>query len=209
MTTQRSSTRAAGLLAGCAVLLLAAAPALASSGVSVDLGRIEITQQLSPGGAYTLPTLGVRNPGTERTSYVMVASPVAAEDGAVMSDASWFRFEPSSVTLEPGETQRVRIRLVLPTDAQPGDYTVLVGAQIATPGEGASVGAAAAARTTFTIQPASDLAALMTQLGQAFGDLLPWSAIVPAVLAVAVALWLLRRRFTFRIGIERRANPQP
>ena len=205
--------RAAGLVVGGALLLAIAGPAAATSGVSVDLGRIEITQQLSPGAAYTLPALGVRNPGTERTSYVMVASPVAGEDGGAMTDASWFRFEPASVTLEPGETQRVRIRLVLPTDAEPGDYTVLVGAQIATPGEGASVGAAAAARTTFTIQPSSDLAALMTQLGQAFTDLMPWSAIVPAVLVAAMTLWVLRRRFTFRIGIERRveatADPKP
>src|SRR5687768_4796726 len=73
--------RAAGLVAGSALLLLSAGPTAASSGVSVDLGRIEITQQLSPGAAYTLPALGVRNPGTERTSYVMVASPVAGEDG--------------------------------------------------------------------------------------------------------------------------------
>ena len=201
--------RVAGFLAGGALILSFAGPAAASSGVSVDLGRIEITQQLSPGGAYTLPTLGVRNPGTERTSYVMIASPVAGEDGGPVTDVSWFRFEPSSVTLEPGETQRVRIRLVLPTDAQPGDYTVLVGAQIASPGEGASVGAAAAARTTFTVQPASDLAALMTQLGQAFTDLLPWSAIVPAVVLGLIVLWLLRRRFTIRIGFERRANSEP
>src|SRR5262245_57483136 len=48
--------RAAGLLAGCALLLSLAAPAVASSGVSVDLGRIEITEQLAPGSAYNLPS---------------------------------------------------------------------------------------------------------------------------------------------------------
>jgi hypothetical protein len=193
---------AAGLLAGCA-LLLQVAPALASSGVSVDLGRIEITQQLSPGGAYTLPTIGVRNPGTETTSYVMVANPVQ-DPTLAAPPAAWFEFSPTTLTLEPGESRPVRVRIVLPTDATPGDYMVLVGAQIAKQGTGASVGAAAAARTTFTIQPANGLQALGIQLQRVFSDLLPWSAIVPAVLVGGLGLWLVRRRFTFRIGIERR-----
>lgn len=183
-----------------------ASPTLASSGVSVDLGRIDITEQLAPGSAYNLPTLGVRNPGTERTRYVMVASPVVA-DGVAAPASAWFTFDPTSVTLEPGETQRVRVRLVLPADAAAGEYTVLVGAQIAPIGEGASVGAAAAARTTFTILPATGLQGLLTQLGQAFADTMPWSAIVPAGAVLLLVLWLVRRRFTFRIGIERRGAP--
>ena len=40
----------------------------ADRGVSVDLGRIDIDQKLEPGGSYTLPTMGVRNPGSELTS---------------------------------------------------------------------------------------------------------------------------------------------
>jgi hypothetical protein len=204
----RTHRSVAGLLVGSALLLSVVAPVAASSGVSVDLGRIEITQQLSPGASYTLPTLGVRNPGTERTSYVMVASPVQSDGGAIPG-RGWFTFEPATLTLEPGEVQKVRIRLVLPTDAAAGDYTVLVGAQIATPGEGASVGAAAAARTTFTIQPSSGLQAFTTQLGQAFQDLLPWSILVPALVVLGLAAWFLRRRFTFRIGIERRDLSPP
>jgi hypothetical protein len=195
--------RVAGLLVAIGSLFLLVHPAAAASGVSVDLGRIEITEQLQPGGSYNLPTIGVRNPGTERTSYVMVASPVQDPELGSPKDG-WFRFEPASVTLGPGEVQRVRIRLVLPTDAEPGDYLVLVGAQIAAEGGGARVGAAAAARTTFTIKPASDLEALGIALGQLFSDLLPWSAIVPAAFAGSLALWYVRRRFTFRIGIARR-----
>lgn len=194
--------RLAALLAG-AVLLLSVAPALATSGVSVDLGRIDIKEQLKPGGAYTLPSLGVRNPGTERTTYTMIASPVQDPTLAAPPPA-WFTFEPSTVTLDPGEIGRVRIRLVLPTDAKPGDYIVLVGAQIATPGSGASVGAAAAARTTFTIQPANELQAFGNWLSRTFDDLQPWSTAVPAIVLLAAAVWLLRRRFAFRIGIERR-----
>jgi hypothetical protein len=194
--------RAAGLVAGCA-LLLSANPALASTGVAVDLGRIEITEQLSPGGSYNLPTIGVRNPGTERTTYAMVANPVI-DPSRVAPPKEWFHFEPTTVTLEPGESEPVRVRLVLPTNASPADYIVLVGAQIQSSGQGASVGAAAAARTTFTIRPANGLQAVATWFVQTFSDLLPWSAIVPSVIGVGLVLWLVRRRFRFGLRIERR-----
>lgn len=195
-------TRASGLLAGCALLLIAS-PAIAATGVSVDIGRIEITQALSPGGAYNLPTIGVRNPGTEPTAYVMVANPV--EDPALLAPpAGWFEFEPASLTLGPGESRPVGVRIILPTDSRPGDYIALVGAQIATQGGGATVGAAAAARTTFTVQPASPVQAVAVWLERVFTDLLPWSAIVPAVAVGGFGLWLVRRRFTFGFRIERR-----
>ncbi len=195
-------TRASGLLAGCA-LFLVSSPAIAATGVSVDIGRIEITQALSPGGAYNLPTIGVRNPGTEPTAYIMVANPVQ-DSARVAPPAGWFEFEPASLTLGPGESRPVGVRIILPTDARPGDYIALVGAQIATQGGGATVGAAAAARTTFTVQPASSVQAVAVWLERVFTDLLPWSAIVPTIGAGGFGLWLVRRRFTFGVRIERR-----
>ncbi len=208
MNARRLSVRAASLLAGCALLLAAVAPTVASTGVSVDLGRIDVTERLVPGQAYNLPTIGVRNPGTERTTYAMAANPVQDPDLAAPG-GDWFTFEPGSVTLEPGETVRVRVRLVLPTDAEPGNYIALVGAQIATQGGGARVGAAAAARTTFTIAPASNLQAFAAWLGRTFTDFLPWSAVVPGLAVGTLGLWFVRRRFTFRVGIERRTSREP
>jgi len=194
--------RVAGLLAGGA-LLLSVTPAFASSGVSVDLGRIDIQQVLTPGGAYNLPSIGVRNPGTERTSYMMIANPV--QDPAYSAPpASWFEFEPSSVTLDPGESRPVKVRLVLPTDADPGSYLVLVGAQIATQSGGATVGAAAAARTTFVIEPAGSLQAFGKWLSRVFTDTLPWSAILPVAALLGGIVWIVRRRFAFGFRIERR-----
>lgn len=204
MNARRSVQRRVSVIVGSTLLLaVMTGPVLASSGVSVDLGRIQITEELLPGGSYSLPPIGVRNPGTERTSYVMVASAVG-DGSAQLAEADWFRYEPPTLTLEPGETRRVNVRLVLPVDSPPGDYTVLVGAQIATADAGASVGAAAAARTTFTIRAAGTAEATLTQLGQWFEDLLPWSVIVPGLVVLTMTVWLLRRRFTFRIGIERR-----
>jgi len=193
-------------LAVAVVLLVAleAAPVAASSGVSVDLGRVDITDALMPGQAYSLPTLGVRNPGTEPTSYVMVAS--AVQDASLRHpDAAWFVFEPSALTLGPGETAQVQMRLVLPRDAAPGAYQVLLGAQISSLATGASVGAAAAARTTFSIRPANAIDAFAASIGQLVSDLWPWSAIVPSVFALASAGWLIRRRFAIHLDVRKRS----
>jgi hypothetical protein len=96
------------------------------------------------------------------------------------------------------------VRLVLPTDADPGSYLVLVGAQIATQSGGATVGAAAAARTTFVIEPAGSLQAFGKWLTRVFTDTLPWSAIVPVAALLGGIVWIVRRRFAFGFRIERR-----
>ncbi|HVM15961.1 MAG TPA: hypothetical protein VM290_00065 [Gaiellaceae bacterium] len=180
-------------------LVVAASGAGASRGVAVDVGRIDVEQKLTPGGSYSLPMIGVRNPGTERSSYVLAASPVEDPERKA-PPAEWFEFEPSEVTLGAGETERVRVRLTLPRDAEPGDYITLDGAQLVNEGGGAQVGAAAAARTTFTVEPASLLQAWWLWLKRILGDLMPWSAVVPAVLAGGALLWFGARRFEFRVA---------
>jgi hypothetical protein len=107
--------------------VLVAAPAVANRGVSVDLGRIDIQQTLAPGGSYQLPTMGVRNPGTEVTSYVMTVAPV---DGAHAAEQAWVRFSPERLTLRPSQSRPVPMRLSIPTNAEPGSYEALVGAEI-------------------------------------------------------------------------------
>ena len=183
------------------VLAVGATPALADRGVAIDLGRIEIEQALTPGGSYQLPTIGVRNPGTETTSYRLAASPVESDD-AEPPPESWFEFEPAELTLEAGETRAVRARIALPSGADPGDYIALVGAQIVTKSGGAQVGAAAAARTTFTVEPATTLDAWWLKVKTVFSEHGPWSWFLPALAGSLLALWWLARRFSFRV--ERR-----
>lgn len=181
----------------------AAPPARATSGVAIDLGRIEIAQALTPGGSYRLPTIGVRNPGTEVTHYRLRAGPVESGD-AKAPPQGWFTFEPAQLTLEPGETRAVRARITLPPGSDPGDYIALVGAEIVADGGGARVGAAAATRLTFTVEPANALQAWWLRITRLFGDHAPWSYVAPLLAALAVLLRQLRGRFTFRV--ERRAE---
>lgn len=198
MRESRRLRRVTSLLAACG-LLVAATPALASKGAAIDVGRIDIEQALTPGGSYILPTIGVRNPGTERTRYTMVAN--ALEDPEREAPpAEWFRFDPEELTLSPGETRPVRARIVLPTGADPGDYVALVGAQIVAGGGGAQVGAAAAARTTFRVEPASTLEAWWLKTKAFFSDHAPWSYVIPLVVFLALVASRVRRRFEFRVA---------
>src|SRR4051812_7712696 len=150
-------------------MLLLAAPASASRGVSIDLGRIDIQQKLTPGGSYRLPTMGVRNPGTEATSYELKASPLVM-NGKDAPPEAWFHFSRAKLTLKPHESAQVRVRIDLPTGADPGDYVALVGPQIVTKGTGAQVGAAAASRVTFSVEPATWLQAEWLKIKTFFGD---------------------------------------
>jgi hypothetical protein len=175
-------------------------PAAASSGVSIDVGSIAVSEQLSPGGEYKLPTFGVRNPGTDETSYVLVVSYVD-EQAPLRPPQDWFTFNPSTLTLPAGESHKVDTSIDIPAEAEPGEYAALIGPQIVAAGEGAQVGAGAAARLTFTIQPSSAFDAWFRWLWRFLGDN-PWLWIAALAVAVLVILWLLRRRFS--ISISRR-----
>lgn len=187
------------LLALAGVALLGAAPAVAAStGVSIDVGSIAVSETLVPGEAYTLPTFGVRNPGTEPTTYRVVVTSIDGQ-GAAAPAESWFAFEPGELTVGPGESRAIRTRLVVPPDAQPGDYAALVGPQILSDGGGAQVGAAAAARLTFTIAESSGPAAWLRMLGRFLAEN-PWLLGVVGLALLYVAARYLRRRFTFNVA---------
>jgi hypothetical protein len=183
-------------------MFVAPAPAHASKGVAIDLGRIEIEQKLTPGGSYRLPVMGIRNPGSEVTSYALKASPLRLK-GKEAPPESWFRFSPAKLTLKPDQTRAVKVRIELPTGADPGDYVALVGPQIVTRGRGAQVGAGAASRVTFTVEPATWLQAEWLKFKTFFSDGAPWSYVLPLVLLLTLLAYRVRRRFAFRI--ERRA----
>lgn len=189
------------LLTG-AALLAGGEVAAADRGVALDLGRLDISQTLTPGGGYSLPPLGVRNPGDEVTSYRIVVSQVQGQPGKP-TPAEWFRFSPREVTLKAGATRKVQVRLSLPSGADPGDYQGLVAAQIVTKGKGAQIGAAAAAKVTFTVEASTWLGAQWYRLRTFVAAHQPWTWLIPALLATALLAAQLRSRFAFKV--ERRA----
>ena len=178
--------------------LLGAPAAAASKGVSIDVGRIDVSQQLEPGGEYRLPTFGVRNPGTEATTYKLTISAIDGQDQLRPKDG-WFTFEPAQLTLRPGESQAIQARITLPADAEPGAYAALIGPQISADGSGAQVGAAAAARLTFTIGESGFFEGLFREIGRLLAEQ-PWILVIPGLLVLLVLVRLLRRRFTFNVA---------
>ena len=186
------------IAAAVAAMAVCAPTAAADRGVALDLGRVEIEQALTPGGGYLLPPVGVRNPGDERTTYRMVVSLVAGQSRAPVPE-SWVHFSPGEVTLGPGQTRKVQPRLSLPTGADPGNYEGLLAAQIVTGGAGTQVGAAAAAKLTFAVESTTLLGAWWHKLSTASTEHAPWTWLVPAVLASALVVSQLRRRFSFRV----------
>jgi hypothetical protein len=194
----RTRRRLAVLLGLGAALLVSAAPVFAGKAVSIDVGTIAVRERLVPGGEYRLPTFGVRNPGTEPTAYVIAVSYVDGQE-ALRPPAEWFTFSPDSFSLEVGASRPVEARLTIPGDAEPGDYQALIGPQIVSDGTGASVGAGAAARMSFSVDPSSALDAFLRQLFRFLAEN-PWVLVLAGLLLLIVVLWFLRRRFAFSIS---------
>ena len=172
---------------------------LADQGVAVDLGRIAIDQELSKGGTYNLPVMGVTNPGDERTHYRMGVSYFTGQ-AEQMPGAGWFSFSPAEFDLDPGRTQPVSTTLRIPTGAKPADYLALVQSSIAPTTEGATLGAAAGARLTFTVKPSSSLEAWTLRIRERASGWSPWVYLVPAGLVVLGVLWFFGRRYSFRVA---------
>jgi hypothetical protein len=192
---------ARALLAVWLATLGVAAPVVASMGVSIDVGSINVSEDLAPGGEYRLPAFGVRNPGTEPTTYKLVVSYIDDQEAGRPAEA-WFTFEPAELTLQPGESRAVNARLTLPVDSEPGTYAALIGPQIVSQGGGAQVGAAAAARLTFEVAPSSGFDAFLRWLGRLITEQ-PALLAIPIASLLLIAIWVMRRRFS--ISIARRA----
>jgi hypothetical protein len=190
--------RVAVIFVAAGSILGAAGTASADRGVALDLGRLDVAQKLTPGGGYRLPPLGVRNPGDEVTTYRIVVSHVEGQDDKPIPNA-WVHVKPSELTLKPGRTKKVQARLDLPSGAAPGDYEGLLAAQIVTKGKGAQVGAAAAAKLTFSVEASTWLGAQWYRIRTFLSGHEPWTWLIPALLATMLLGWQLRRRFDFQV----------
>ena len=186
-------------LAIAGVALMGATPAVAgTTGVSIDVGSIAVSEPLAPGGDYRLPTFGVRNPGTETTDYRLVVTYVDGQAAAAPPEA-WFSFDPGELSLAPDASRPVVTTVVVPTDAEPGNYEALIGPQIVSGGSGAQVGAAAAVRLSFTVGESSGIDAWLRMLGRFLAEN-PWILAAIGLGVLLLLLRYLRRRFTFQVA---------
>jgi hypothetical protein len=199
MTSVRGRVRVVVAL-GFAVLAvwLPTAPVGASTGVSIDVGSIAITEVLKAGEQYRLPTFGVRNPGTEATTYQIVVT-YLADQQQMRPPETWFTFDPGSLTLDGGKTRAVSARIEIAPGAEPGEYLALIGPRIANEGTGAQVGAGAAAKVTFTVEPSSWIEGALRQVWR-FIVANPWAVALVLLIIAMVVLRFVKRRFSFNVA---------
>jgi hypothetical protein len=191
------ASRLAGFLAG-SVAIIGALPAMASTGASIDVSRIDVTEALRPGGEYRLPTLDVVNPGSEPSTYRLDVSYLEEQPGR-RPDSSWFTFNPSELDLAPGARRAVQARLAIPPDADPGVYAALIGPQVVAQGTGAWVGAAAAARLTFTVGACDGIGCWLSQVFEALA-VQPALLLLPVAIGALLGLRFVRRRITISVA---------
>jgi hypothetical protein len=119
------------IIAVAAIALVSAAlPAHAQ--VSVEATPLRIEVQAQPGGSYT-QAITLTNPGTEPVRVrAAIADWYLSRDGAPQfqqpdatreyAAASWVRFAPPELVLEPGKQGTVRFTLTVPADVKAGGY---------------------------------------------------------------------------------------
>jgi hypothetical protein len=185
-------------LAGC--IAATATPSLADRGVSLTIGRFEIDQKLTKGREYTLAGFGVKNPGTETTTYRLGTMEVRGEE---LAPAEWFTFAEREVSLQGGAERAIPVKLVVPGSAKPGRYQAYLKAEIA-PGDGAgtSVGAAAAAPVVFEVKASSLVEEWRTEASDAVDATAPWGYIGAGLAALAGLAYFLRRKLAISIAVR-------
>ena len=164
--------------------------ALAKIGVGVGLGKIQIDEELSPGGVYKLPTLPVLNTGDETGEY-KVELTYLSDQPELRPDPSWFSFTPQSFPLDAAGSQLVEVSLTLPVDTRPGNYFAFLEAHPVAKGEGVTIGVAAATKLNFTVKPSGVLGAAIERLRSLLENNAPTSYIIIAVIGGVLALSLL------------------
>src|SRR5690349_11386440 len=85
-------------------VLIFPAVVLASIGVGVGTGKIDIQEKIKSGSIYTLPSVVVFNTGTQQAQYKMSVTFNEVQPQQ-KPDPAWFSFEPKQFTLNPGESQ--------------------------------------------------------------------------------------------------------
>lgn len=177
---------------------------LASIGVGVSTGKIQVTENLYPGTIYSLPNLTVINTGDEPSDYAVGISYMEKQP-ELKPDVKWFTFSPEKFHLDPGKAQVVTIKLSLPLNAVPGDYfTFVEGFPSKNDNSGGTtVGIAAAAKLYFTVKPANILSGIYYRGLSLYKLYSPWPQRAAIVLAVIVLYLLAKKYLNVQVGLKK------
>lgn len=177
---------------------------LAKIGVGMGAGEVRVTEDIKPGGIYSLPNLRVFNTGDETTTYGMNVA--YHQDNPQLRPAkSWFTFTPATFTVEPGESQEVHITMFVPVKTDPGEYfAFLESGPVAEGGPGTSVGVAVATKLYFTVVHANMWEAITYRISAFLTTYAPWSWIGLGLVLVGVVGFLFARFFSLNISLRKK-----
>ncbi len=193
------------------VVFLFPSQVLASIGVGVGTGKIQVDEKLKPGIIYELPPLTVINTGDEASEYEVNISYHEGQP-ELKPQESWFILSPKTFQLEPGATQVVDIKLNLPIRAEPGNYfAYLEGHPFKKSVSGNTViGVAAAAKLYFTVVPANPIAGIFYKMISFWNVYAPWPQRVAIGLVVVIALAFFKKFFNIQVNVKKPdSHPHP
>lgn len=184
------------------ILSVSVSLTLAKVGVGVGLGKIQIDEELFPGGIYNLPSLPVLNTGDEDGEYEVEVT-YLTEQEEMRPAGEWFSFSPQSFHLAAGESQIVDVSLTFPVDARPGDYFAFLEAHPVTGGEGVTIGVAAATKLNFTLKPKGVLGAAVERLRSLIETNRRLAYTLGTIAALLIVRSLGKRYLDVKIGLKK------
>jgi hypothetical protein len=199
----------AGALVGLTLFVFPAVT-LASIGVGVGTGRIEVKEELKNGGIYTLPSVVVFNTGTQKADYSMDVT-LNEKQPQLKPNPKWFSFSPNRFSLEPGKSQVVTPSINLPISTPPGEYFAYLEAHPAgTVQQGnTAVGVAAATKLSFTVKPTNMFFGILFRLWSLFKQFAPYSYIATTSIVILLVWRVIRKWLRFEIKVKKPQKPKP
>src|SRR3989344_1245715 len=176
----------------------------AKVGVGMGAGEIHLTEPIKLGGIYELPSVRIFNTGDETTTYGMGVA--FHQDYHQFRPAKeWFCFNPTTFTIEPGESQEVSVIMLVPLRSEPGDYFAFIeSGPVPTDALGTSVGVAVATKLFFTLVPANIFQATGFRISSFFETYSPWSWGGLGLIVLIILYILFRKFFAFNIAMRKK-----
>lgn len=183
---------------------------LATIGVGVGTGKIQVDQKLKPGIIYELPSLTVLNTGDEESDYE-VAVTYHEKQPQLRPPQNWFIFSPQKFHLEPGKTQAITIKLNLPVRTEPGEYfAYLEGHPVKKSASGnTTIGVAAAAKLYFTVVPGNFLEGIYYKIASLWKLYSPWPQRFLVLVGLLLAFRVFKKFFNIQIGLKKPVVSKP
>lgn len=187
-----------------ALFIFSATTVFAKIGVGIGAGEMRLTEPVKLGGIYDLPSVRIFNTGDETTTYGMNVA-YHQDYPELRPKQEWFSFNPSTFIIEPGKSQEVRITMLVPLKAEPGDYFAFIeSGPIVSDKPGTSVGIAAATKLFFTLVPANIFQAISFRVSSFFATYSPWSWVGLGLIVFIMAFLIVRKFFSFNIAVRKK-----